>query len=221
MVIDHINLIWFDHEFFPMLLIGRATFPLFCYAVAAAMLRVKAGFPRRYMVRMLFLAIVTQPLYQFAANDVAGNVIFTLAVGGLLAAFTSRLKLWQMYILYTGAIISMLWLIPLEFGLAGVMLPSAIVLAQRGHKGVYPFLLLLMLSINAGGILDWLENSVSSVNWLSYVLVCLSGIFLPLMVLDIARHLPQTGRLLPKYALHVFYPAHLVILKIIAMAFFK
>ena len=34
MVIDHVNLMWLHETSFPMLLAGRGTFPLFCYAVA-------------------------------------------------------------------------------------------------------------------------------------------------------------------------------------------
>jgi hypothetical protein len=40
-------------------------------------------------------------------------------------------------------------------------------------------------------------------------------------VVDMAQRLPQAGRFLPKYALHVFYPAHLALLKLLGMAFFK
>ena len=126
-----------------------------------------------------------------------------------------------MYVLYTGAIASTLWAVPLQFGLPGVMLPSAILLVQRGHKSAYAFLLLLLLFINAGGMPDNTLHTLTVAPMLFYTWICLAAIFIPLLVLDAARHMPQTGRLLPKYALHIFYPAHLLLLKGAGMVLFK
>ncbi len=229
MVIDHINAIWLHHGEMLMGLVGRGTFPLFCYAVAAAVLKVKnSSLPpeerkksvRRYLIRLLVLALAAQPFYFFALGGNTVNVIFTLALGIVFAALSFRARLWQMYALYTAALFSMLWTLPLEFGLAGVMLPSAIVLVQRGYRSAWPFLILLLLFINAGGALEGLEAHVSPLVW---AYVALNGLFssvLPWLVLDTANRLQQRGRFLPKYALHVFYPAHLAILKLLGLAFF-
>ena len=151
----------------------------------------------------------------------AVNVIFTLVAGVVFAALSYRAKLWQMYALYVLALVSMLWVLPVEFGLAGMMLPSAIVLVQRGHKSAWPFLILLVFFINAGGMLVGIRAHAGAEAW---TFVALNGLFssiLPWLVVDMARRLPQKGRFLPKYALHVFYPAHLVILKLLGMVFFK
>jgi hypothetical protein len=220
MIIDHMNTIWFGHEYFLMILIGRGTFPLFCYAVAVAVMRAK-GPPLRYAARLAALAVLSQPFYYFAMGDKAVNVVFTLAAGSLVAALSSRLKLQHMYLLYAAAIVSMLWVLPLEFGLAGVMLPSAILLALRGHKGVYPFLVLLLLFINAAGMLEPVPESNLVMAVFACGLLGLASIFVPYMVLDAARNLKQTGRLLPKYALHVFYPAHLALLKLLGPVLLK
>lgn len=228
MVIDHVNEICLGHTKLLMEMVGRGTFPLFCYALAMAAMKIRCSdFPlperkkrmSRYMVRLFVGALIAQPFYYYAfSGDMPGNqtvnVIFTLALGAVFAAVSFRAKLWHMYALYVAAAVSMLWSAPLEFGLAGVMVPSALVLAMCGDKGVYPFLILLLVMMNSGGILNALQSH--AVGFDSWVVVALNGLFsimLPWITLDIARHMPQTGRLLPKYALYVFYPAHLVILK--------
>ena len=230
MIIDHINTLWL-HDTVPlMMFIGRGTFPLFCYAVAIAILKVNDGsLPveekkkaiKRYLIRLFILAVVAQPFYFFAVRDGTLNVIFTLALGVIFADLSFRIKLWQMYTLYIVSIFSMLWILPLGFGLTGVMLPSAIVLVLRGQRSVWLFLILLLLFINAGGILVELQKGPPLSAWAYPLINGLSSIALPWFVLDAARNMRQSGRFLPKYALHVFYPAHLAILKLLGLAFFK
>ena len=230
MIVDHINTIWLHHSVILMEFIGRGTFPLFCYAVAVAMLRAKeTSLPlpdrrkiiKRYLGRLLALAVLSQPFYFFAIGGETVNVIFTLALGVVFAALSFRVKLWQMYLLYVASLFSMLWIIPVEFGLAGIMLPSAIVLVLRGHKSAWPFLILLLLFINAGGILTELQKNPPLFVWIYPALNGVFSIVLPWLVVDTARYMRQTDRFLPKYALHIFYPGHLFILKLLGMAFFK
>lgn len=222
MVIDHMNHIWFDYKYFSMIMIGRGTFPLFCYAMAMAILKAKTDMPLHYIKRLLILALVTQPFYYFSVSTEIGSVICTLALGSLLAVLMSRLKLWQIYLIYIPFIFGALWNFPVEFGLPGVALPSAFVLALRGHKSAYPFMLLFLLLMNPAGQYDILGGEYPGPNVLVYYgLLGLACIILPWLVIDLARNFRQAGRLLPKYALHVFYPAHLFILKITGMLFFK
>lgn len=231
MIISHFNTICLQNSLPQMEFIGRGAFPLFCYVVAIAVLKVKNGsLPpvenekkvKLYLVRLLIAALVSQPFYFYARGSDALNIIFTLALGVVFADLSFRAKLWQMYMLYAVALVSMLWRLPLEFGLAGVMLPSAVVLVLRGHRSACLFLILLLCFINTGGILDGLRAHISPVLW---DLVALNGLFsivLPWAVLSLARHIPQPRRsgsasvsLLPKYALYIFYPAHQIILKLL------
>jgi hypothetical protein len=217
MIVDHVNTLWLHQSVLPMALIGRGTFPLFCYAIAAGVLRTKDN-AKKYMMRLIVLAVISQPFYYFAFGGETLNVIFTLAFGAFFAVLALRVAAWQMYMLYVAALVSMLWVLPLQFGLAGVMLPSAIILVHRGQKNAWPFLILLLLFINAGGLLEGVHNAAA---WTMMALNGLASIALPWLVLDAARYMKQTGRFLPKYALHVFYPGHLAALKLLGMAFFK
>lgn len=222
MVVDHVGFIWFDHDFFLMMLIGRGTFPLFCYAVAIAILKANGSFPARYITRLLIFAIVAEPFYYFTFGTLEGNVIFTLAGGALMAAIADRVKLWQMYVLYIGAMMSMLMPFPIEFGLAGIMLPSAIMLMLRGEKSVFPFLILLLFFINAGNFVNDFREGVSpAVISVVFFMIGICCMVLPMMVLNFAKNFQQTGRYLSKHALYVFYPAHLFLLKIFGLVFFK
>lgn len=223
MVIDHANAIWLHHSAMLMELMGRGAFPLFAYAVAMAVSKSETGPDKqkklqKYLTRLLILALVSQPVYYFALGSTTANVLFTLAGGAVMAALSYRLPLWQTYILYVIALVSMLWVLPLEFGLAGIMLPSAIILAQRGCRGAYPFLFLLMVFMNAGGVLQGVQEHVTPLVWGLEALNGFFSIILLWLALDVARSLSQKKRFMTKYALYVFYPAHLLILKLLAFA---
>lgn len=209
MLCDHLNALWFHLSQPWMLLVGRATYPLFAYAVACALLRADAARAARYIVRLLVLAALVQPVYQLCADWPTANVIFTLAAGAAFAAVAERARPWHMYLLFAAGALSMFFLPNrLEFGLAGALLPAAILLALRGEKFSGLFLLLLLFALNP------LRHLVG------LPLLGLAAAGLPLLVLGIARDLPQDGRWLPKYALHVFYPGHIFLLWLTARLFF-
>jgi hypothetical protein len=230
MVIDHIDEMWLHRSTMLLGLIGRATFPLFCYAIAMALFKIQNGSlspeekrktVRQYLTRLLVLAVASQPFYFFSLGEMQANVIFTLALGVIFADLSYRLKIWQTCAVCALAIFSMLWILPLEFGLAGVMVPSAILLVMRGEKGAWIMLVLLLMLINAGGLLSAFTHHAPFIGWAHLAVIGFCCMLLPWAVLDAARFMRQTGRLLPKYALYVFYPGHLVILRLLAMAFLK
>ena len=221
MIIDHANYIWFDHKSFLIMIAGRGAFPLFCYAVAVAVLKAEGHIPARYVKRMFIFAVLAEPFHYFAIGNLEGNVIFTLAFGALVAALVHRIKLWQMYMLYIGAAAFILMPFPIEFGLAGIMLPSAILLALRGERSVLPFLILLLFFVNMWSFINDIHSGISPAVWLTFFMMGIACIALPMMALKLGNDVQQTGRLLSKYSLYVFYPAHLFLLKIIELVFFK
>lgn len=224
MVIDHINLIWYNGDVHGMFLVGRATFPLFCYALAVAFL--KAGPDkapdyalRKYMPRLLALAVVSEVVSLVTRDTGLLNVIFTLALAAGIAGYSYRLKDWHLILLCIGAVLFdqfyALWLgerhlLP-EFGTAGIMLPAAILLYMRGHKGGLICTLLLIAVMNLGDFRQIFSNLTPDV--VSYVtLIWFSSTVLPWWVLHWSQRLSNDGRLLSKYALHIFYPGHLLII---------
>jgi len=224
MVIDHINLIWYDSEVPGMFLVGRATFPLFCYALAAAFLRAGPQKApdyalRKYMPRLLALAAVSEVVSLITRDTGLLNVIFTLAFAAGVAGYSYRLKDWHLILLCMIAVIldnqCSLWLgerhlLP-EFGPAGIMLPAAIMMYMQGRKGGLACMAALIAVMNLGAFGDILSNLSAPV--ISYVtLIWFSSTALPLWVIKWSQRLPNDGRLLHKYALHIFYPGHLLVL---------
>src|SRR6218665_1347796 len=109
MVIDHVNLTLFGAGKPELFMIGRLTFPLFCYALAVALFKVKDGKGteyalRRYAPRLLLFAIVTEPIARFSRDVDAYNVMFTLAFGAAMAGISLGLKDWDVALLCATAI---------------------------------------------------------------------------------------------------------------------
>lgn len=222
MVIDHINLIWFNGDVPGMFMLGRATFPLFCYALAVAFL--KAGPEkapdyalRKYMPRLLALAIVSEAVSLLTRDTGLLNVIFTLALAAGVAGYSYRLKDWHLILLTLLALVMddqcTIWLgehhvLP-EFGIAGIMLPAAVMMYMQGRKGGLACMLALIAVMNIpaiGGIIATANPAA-----MAYIgLIWFSSTVLPWWVIKWSQRLPNEGRLLHKYALHIFYPGHLL-----------
>lgn len=225
MVIDHMNFFWFGDEIFEMTLLGRAVFPLFCYAVVMAMLR-SPGKTQHYLYSLLLLGMVSEPFVQLTRPDSPLNVIFTLALGVFVADISRKAKDWQLILGFTTCALATVTLkIPLEFGLSGVALPAALMLVTQGRMRLVPMLLLLLFTMNVGGVTETMKNS-PELNLLApdvlYTMfaVGLSASLLPYILLMAVRDLPQKGRWLSRYSLHFFYPLHQLLLWLLALHFF-
>ena len=215
MVIDHIDHVFWNYNVFGMYLIGRGAFPLFCFAAAAFMFRAPMDKARDQCVKLLFLAVLCEPVSELVRgpliNDMPANVIFTLAAGCATTLIMPALRPLLRHLLFAGAVASVWIGETVEFGLMGIMLVPAFCQVMRGDKQALPWLGLLLLTINAGGLGDALQTARPGW-WLIPLLSGLCAIALPVLVLDISRTLEGSGRLLPRHALHVFYPGHLAVL---------
>ena len=196
MVIDHINLTWFHEEVQGMFLVGRATFPLFCYALAVAFL--KAGPEkgpeyalRKYMPRLLVLAVISEVVCRISRDVDLLNVIFTLALAAGMAGLSYKLKDWQMILLCIIAVILgdqfVIWVSDMhilpEFGPAGIMLPAAIMMYMQGRKGGLPCMLALIAVMNIAGY----GNALSQISFplvFYVVMIWFSSTVLPWWVIQ-------------------------------------
>lgn len=217
MVVDHINAMLLHYVVPEMMMVGRATFPLFCYAVAIAVDKTENfdNVLEKYGRRLLFLAFLVEPVSLLTRDIGAANVIFTLGLGAIFAAYSRQMKDWHVYLCFVlaAAAMSVKALSFVEFGMAGIALPAAILMIWRGRKAAWFFMLLLLATMNCAGYGEEL-NSLSDVRivFTGIALMILAATSLPFIVLLFAKDLPQNGRLLSKYALHVFYPGHLLLL---------
>jgi hypothetical protein len=218
MVIDHVNMSLLGSRYPEMFLTGRIAFPLFCYALAAGLMKAAAVRPPRYLwtryiPRLLMIALITEPVARFS-RDIGeiGNVLFTLALGAAAMALCRQLRDWQAAALCALAIALMYFPPLFEFSTAGVMLPAMFARAMQGNRMGLACLAALLASINIPGFAALLEdgNPNTAVFIGTITLVC---IFPTLALIRFAAAaLPQDGRYLPKYFLHVFYPAHLLVI---------
>jgi hypothetical protein len=210
MLADHVNSSLLGGTVLFAWRVGRIAFPLFCFVLACHLVR---GVDlKRYVHVLLILAIVTQPFFTAAFPwwPMQGNILFTLAAGAALAAALLRSSTAVQHLaLGIGAIVALAW--PewarsgVDFGLAGMLLPSAITLMLAGRLGHVFWLALLLFGLNAGVL--------RTEPWLYGVTV--DGLFAVLGLLSIvacASLRQGRPRFLPRYALHAFYPGHLIAL---------
>lgn len=220
MVMDHINASLLGSTQPVMFLLGRAVFPLFCYALAMSLLRVGPEKTPRYALRhiaprLLILAVITEPIAQLSRDiGPVGNVLFTLGFGAIVAGLTCRLKDWQIAALCLLSLLPLYFMPLVEFSTAGIMLPAAFLLVLRGRKIGYACVFMLLACINLP-VIGNITEAVTAEDILAISLTSAATIITPIVLIRYAADQPQTGRYLPKYFLHIFYPLHLAIIGVI------
>ena len=217
MVIDHIHYYLLDRvgEVW-MFYAGRGAFPLFCYALASAVIRSKREAPFSHVTKLLILAFSVEPISQLTRDVNCLNVIFTLAIGCAFAGIIERLKDWQIALAVFIATLSTMGPNMIEFGLLGVLLPSAMLLAIKGRRHAWPLLVFLLFTVNFSHLSKKLiEEDVRNIV-IAYTIIGIFTICVFFFTLRIcADSKTKSERYLPKYALHIFYPLHLILLFII------
>jgi hypothetical protein len=206
MVCDHLNDMILDHDYLALWYVGRLAFPLFCLVLALNLRRGASA--ATYAAYLTPFAIVSQPIYRAAFHDGLDNILITL----LLAIFVAELMrarppLLQHAVFAVGAAASFAapWTsisTGLCFGVAGLLLPSALMLAIDGRRDVAPWAALLFVALN------WFPRDELFDSLFAPVLVVLAAA----ATLALARRLASRPRFLPRFALYWFYPLHLLAL---------
>ncbi len=211
MVVDHVNYIVLDSAYYWGYLLGRGAWPLFAFAAAVALLRADdAGLVKQAKL-LFFCALISEPISQIVRDDIPPNILFTLTLSCLLALLFRRLPEHTRVVICLLAPLLMAWPSMWEFGLCGALLPVAIMQALAG-RGRYWWAMAVWLSLfmSFGG---WLTRDVPAMLVVQTSLACL---LLPLGSIWLLREVLGSGvdgqRFLPRYALHVFYPLHLLAL---------
>jgi hypothetical protein len=169
---------------------------------------------------LLLFAIPTQPIYA-AAFPYGGNeasVLFTLAAGATLAAaLAASGDLVRHGILAAGALAVFLWpsraLSGVDFGLGGILLPAGLTLALLAPRRFAGWAVVLLLGLNAHTWRPAGEGPVEKA--LSDAIVAGLGF---IAVVALAWTVRGRPRVLPRYALHLFYPGHLAALALLRAA---
>lgn len=211
MIGDHVDTILLDGHAVVLWRLGRIAFPLFALAVAVHLARGKPAGP--YVATLLLIGVPSQPVYAaaFAYGTTEANILFTLAGGTALAGWLVGAGPWRHLALAAGLIGALL--LPslaktgVDFGLAGLVLPGVLLSFLLGRTGGLAWLVAVVVALNAIGWHPRGEEPVVSA-LLDAATILVGGSVIVLA----ATRLEGRPRFLPRYALHGFYPAHLLVL---------
>ncbi|MCO7556857.1 TraX family protein [Metapseudomonas otitidis] len=161
MVLDHLRYLW--HDMAPLYLIGRLSFPLFCLAIAVNVTRSRRGelyteANVRYLTWMLLFVVISEPPYRMLSSDSSTfSVMLTLMLGLIVA--------WGCYhrdvVSIVAAAIAIASSVAFHdlfmYGVSGVLIPAALVLAIRkpGLSALLPAMLCVMANNRDSWMLQW------------------------------------------------------------------
>lgn len=218
MLIDHSGKMLFANA--PELrVLGRIAFPLYCWcmAVGAAYTR---SFPR-YILRMVPVFAISQPLYMVALNHGWNepNIMLTLMVG-LLGLWGLREKKWYSHI--WAPVLSMVLAVLLQcnYSWQGVLLMLLLYLVRDSRRGIACVMLAFCLywgtigsslktlfGLDLTGLLDLpIGSMLKPVLRLQFMAI----LALPLMLMPVKGALSRYR--MPKWLSYGLYPAHLLLL---------
>ena len=157
MVLDHYNTIILNRGEVWLFRFGRIAMPLFCFAVAAHVVRSygsgRQGTSCQTLQMLLVFAVVTQPFYSWAFQTIFGNVLFTLATAAAVAAFMPTLHPAWRHLGLAAALVAF-WLVPQyanapsDYGFAGMFFPATIALTVLSGLQYLPWVLAYGISLN-------------------------------------------------------------------------
>lgn len=220
MTIDHTAAaLVYDSWYLPMRCIGRIAFPIYCFLLLEGF--VHTGNRKKYLLRLLLLFLISEPVYDRALNGVwlygqNQNILLTLSIGlgtvwladrmeGLLSRVGSHL---------TGVRRTVaLWALKLAACFLGMAL-AEVTMADYGYGGIA---LILSFYFFRGKPVRLCVAALLS-------LVLLIGpieIFGMLALIPILLYNGKRGALLQghgmQYAFYLYYPAHIAVLLLIQL----
>lgn len=198
MLIDHLGVVFFPDQIW-LRIIGRIAFPLYAYLIVIGYQRTRNY--RNYLIRLGLLAIISQPVYQWAFDTTQLNVIVTLFVGLLLLKLldiTQNNKPLQLAI--AAAVIMLSLFVSLDYGAYGIALMLIFRYVKKEQLLLYHALLELLF------LLVW------GIQFFSLIVTY----FISFQ----SNSLAKVERLqVPRWLWRSFYPLHLLILALLQYTF--
>jgi len=194
MLVDHIGLVFFEDQIF-WRVIGRIAFPIYAYFIVLGYRR--TGDVKRYMYRLLAIALISQVPYMIALDEIGVNAVGTLLVCTVILYLIEKTP---KLVSIPAAVVSAILMESLNFdyGLYGLLL-VLIYQYTQSHVTVLGHFALNLLFLF---LKDWVIEAYSIVSTVGIV------------------YAPAVYRLferqkVPKWLWRSFYPAHLSIIAII------
>lgn len=213
MLLDHLRFGW--PELSGLFVPGRLAFPLFCLAIAANVHRTHRGnvfnqANRRYVASLLAFALVSEIPHRLlvGADSAAANVLPTLALGLLVAWGVHHRTACSIVLAVVVMAISIVLERWLMYGVCGVLLPAALLIAIGRPRPVWMLPTALFLLANVS--MDMLAAAAA---WELYPLILVGTLsaapWLGLWLLEkeVMFPVPPVGRWG-----YWFYPVHMLVL---------
>lgn len=216
MIADHLRYLWPKAEW--LFVVGRLAFPWFCLALAANVARTPAGplFTARngrYLGWLVLFSLLSEAPYRWLDNGSGTlNVMPTLALGLLVAWGLHHRTRLSGGLALIAVLVSTLANDGVMYGLAGVLLPSAMLLAmvRGGLWWTLPGLLAMAANLSN----SWLLAHALEPFVLLVMLTALAAVPLGMALLRLRGRPPvwPVGRW--SYG---FYPVHLAVIKVLSL----
>lgn len=195
MLIDHIGIVFFPEQV-GWRLIGRLAFPLYAYGIVMGYQYTSDV--RRYLLRLVILAVLSQFPFMWSMNTNDLNVIATLTICLAVLILWDRAPQWSLRIAFLLGAVFLLEALPFDYGYYGLIL----VLIYRYTKGYVTVLLHFALN-------TWLlAEADGAVQFASlFSTVCIVYGRKLFLVADRVR--------VPRWVWRSFYPVHLTVIAVI------
>lgn len=222
MLIDHVGLKFFPTEDI-FRIIGRLSFPIFAYFIAEGCRHTRNRAKRFFLI--FFLGVLCETAYILYTHRLQGNILLTFSVSILLIYCLQLLKRCiaskrpvkiifssLLFVLATAAAYPLSRLLDLDYGFAGIILPLFVTLLDykvgeapaclmtldRLPYRLFAFFIGLLLLVYTKGF-----SSLQAWSLLS--------------ILPISLYNGRLGSRRMKYGFYLFYPTHLLLLKLVAI----
>jgi TraX protein len=180
--------------------LSRVAFPLFAFLIAYNLVIRKVK-PTRYLYPLLIFALFTQPVYIWSLHRNVGNIMFTLCFGVLYVGLHDLLSKRLSGVL-SHVLLVLLFFTPalqMDYGPAGVFLIPILVWFLKRPSLAFLFgLIIYLLAVN------------------TFAPYALWGLLVIPILYAVTRYPIQLTRQNP-WLFYSYYPAHLLLLKIIAV----
>lgn len=215
MLIDHFGVL-LPGNTLEMRIIGRMAFPLYAWCLVVG--SVKTRDPLKYGLRLLLMAIISQPLYMMALNHTWSElgILFSLLVA-LIAIQGIRIhrfgsQVWVPVLCYV-----LLGFIRVDYGWKGLTFILVLYLARETRSGLIAAYLAYALfwGSSSSAVTSLFGIQLSLLKWpgigdVLYPFFRLQGmVWLSLPLIACSTH---SGLRMPKWLGYGLYPMHLVVL---------